>query len=139
MPHDRYRLQKQRGSRNYFVVSKKTGRKFSKKALPKSRARRQQQALYAAQRRSFRGGTIHAGHWGCGCGRCPYMRGGCGCGGSNSASKTMYGGCSCGTSGGKSPDYTRALALGAASGLLTGRKDVGLGVGLGSVAFDLVR
>lgn len=118
MPNDRYRLRKSRVTNRYFVVSATTGRKFSKKPLPKSRARRQQQALYASQRRTSR-----------------RIRGGCGCGGSG-GSKTLYGGCGC---GGASPDYKRALALGAISGLVTRNANVGLGVGLGSVGLDLIR
>lgn len=113
MPNDRYRLRKSRVTNRYFVVSATTGRKFSKKPLPKSRARRQQQALYASQRRSK-------------------FRGGCGCGGS----KNLYGGCGC---GGAKPDYKRALALGAISGLVTRNAGVGVGVGLGSVGLDLIR
>lgn len=141
MPNDRYKLRKQRNSNRYFVVSEKTGRKFSKKALPKSRARRQQQALYASQRRSLRGG--------CSCSKQELYGGCCGCkrslyggkvsGGKVSAGcscKGISGGCGC---GGASPDYKRALALGAISGLVTQNRNVGLGVGLGSVGLDLLR
>ena len=117
MPNDRYRLRKSRVTNRYFVVSATTGRKFSKKPLTKSRARRQQQALYASQRRTSRRSKI---------------RGGCGCGGS----KNLYGGCGC---GGATPDYKRALALGAISGLVTRNAGVGVGVGLGSVGLDLIR
>ena len=37
-----------RSGRNYFVENKDTGRRYSKKALPKSRASRQMRALYAS-------------------------------------------------------------------------------------------
>lgn len=64
MPNDTFVLRKSPGKEKYFVVSRRSGRKFSKKPLPKRRAEAQRRALYASQRRSLRGGD-------CGCGRSP--------------------------------------------------------------------
>jgi hypothetical protein len=44
-----YKLRKSPGRNLYWVVNKDTGRKHSKKPLPRSRAQAQMRALYAAE------------------------------------------------------------------------------------------
>lgn len=44
-----YKLRKSPNKNLYWVVNKSTGKKYSKKPLPKSRARKQMAALYAVE------------------------------------------------------------------------------------------
>ena len=49
-----YKLRKSPRKNAYWVVNKETGRKYSKRPIPKERALRQIRALYAAESRSRR-------------------------------------------------------------------------------------
>lgn len=106
-----YKLRKAPRRDLYWVVNKRSGRKYSRSPLPRSRASAQMRALYAREsgyppltRRSMRGGS------------------------KGSRKMSCY--------GGKRVDVKRAAILGATTGLLTRNAGVGVGVAGVSAAYD---